>query len=112
MTGAVGEWQTGGNTKRGLHGGVWKSVLKLQAKHLIQQQQQLQELRDSFESEVLRNIPAIEINGDPHHRLPNTTNLASERVGGETLLLLLDKKRCFVPQGQLVRQDLCILLMS
>jgi cysteine desulfurase len=48
-------------------------------------------LRDRFESALLEQIPGAAINGDPDHRLPNTSNLHLLGVEGEALLVLLDK---------------------
>lgn len=50
----------------------------------------LRELRDEFESIVLREIPGSEANGDPAHRLPNTSHLSFERCEAAGLLILLD----------------------
>jgi cysteine desulfurase len=48
-------------------------------------------LRDTFERRVLAEIPGATLNGDPDHRLPNTTSLAFEGCDGEGLLVLLDR---------------------
>jgi cysteine desulfurase len=48
-------------------------------------------MRDRFESALLEEIPGAAINGDPEHRLPNTSNLHLPGVEGEALLVLLDK---------------------
>ena len=47
-------------------------------------------LRDKLESTVLKNIPCVRVNGDPEHRLPNTTNISFEYIEGESILMLLD----------------------
>ena len=39
---------------------------------------------------MLAEVAGASINGDPIHRLPNTTNLAFENIDSEALLLLLD----------------------
>lgn len=49
-------------------------------------------LRDHFEGRVLAEVAGATINGDPDHRLPNTTNLAFANMDSETLLLLLDEQ--------------------
>ena len=51
----------------------------------------VQGLRDHFEAGVLTGISGMEVNGDPTHRLPNTSNLFFRGVEGEALLILLDK---------------------
>jgi cysteine desulfurase len=49
-------------------------------------------LRDHFEARVLAEVTGVSINGDPVHRLPNTTNLAFANMDAESLLLLLDEQ--------------------
>jgi cysteine desulfurase len=49
-------------------------------------------LRDHFETRVLAEVAGASVNGDPAHRLPNTTNLAFANVDSEALLLLLDEQ--------------------
>jgi cysteine desulfurase len=41
---------------------------------------------------VLAEVTGASINGDPVHRLPNTTNLAFTNIDSEALLLLLDEQ--------------------
>jgi cysteine desulfurase len=57
---------------------------------LAQNAQFMRELRDSFEEQVFRLIPDVHRNGDPHLRLPNTSNLRFSGVDGEGLLINLD----------------------
>jgi len=47
-------------------------------------------LRDKLEQTVLKTIPCVRVNGDPEHRLPNTTNISFEYIEGESILMLLD----------------------
>lgn len=47
-------------------------------------------LRDRLEKAVLETIPCVRVNGDPEHRLPNTTNISFEYIEGESILMLLD----------------------
>ena len=47
-------------------------------------------LRDKLEQGVLATIPAVRINGDVEHRLPNTANISFEYIEGESILMLLD----------------------
>lgn len=51
----------------------------------------LSRLRDKLEAALLRTCPDARINGDPVHRLPNTTNISFEFVEGEAILLRLDE---------------------
>jgi len=50
----------------------------------------VRDLRDGFESIVLARIPGSEANGDPAHRLPNTSHLSFEQCEAAGLLILLD----------------------
>lgn len=52
----------------------------------------VQRLRDRFEKRLLAEIPGCALNGDPVHRLPNTSNLSFDGIESETALLLLDQK--------------------
>jgi cysteine desulfurase len=49
-------------------------------------------LRDQFEQGVLAQIEGAQLNGDPLHRLPNTSNLAFPGIDSEAVLLLLDSE--------------------
>ena len=48
-------------------------------------------LRDRLEEAILKNCPDSRINGDPEHRLPNTTNISFEYIEGEAILIMLDQ---------------------
>ena len=43
-------------------------------------------LRDRLERELLKTCPDTQVNGDPAHRLPNTTNISFQYVEGEAIL--------------------------
>jgi cysteine desulfurase len=47
-------------------------------------------LRDAFESMVMEKIPGVSVNGDPHQRTPNTSNLRFEDVESEAMVINLD----------------------
>jgi cysteine desulfurase len=47
------------------------------------------ELRDHFEKQVLARIPGTRVNGGDH-RLPNTSNIAFDRLDGEAVTINLD----------------------
>jgi len=63
---------------------------RLAAEHL-DEAERIAGLRDDFESRVLASVKGVEVNGDPHRRLPNTTNLYFPGIDGEGLLILLDE---------------------
>ncbi|MGC8559571.1 MAG: cysteine desulfurase family protein [Phycisphaerae bacterium] len=46
-------------------------------------------LRDSLERKLLGSIPGTHVNGDPHHRLANTSNIGFTALEAEAILLLL-----------------------
>jgi len=48
-------------------------------------------MRDRLEAGLLERCPGAVVNGDPAHRLPNTTNVSFEYVEGEAILLLMDQ---------------------
>ena len=48
-------------------------------------------LRDAFEEGVLGEVEGVQVNGDRLRRLPNTSNLAFDRVDSEAVLMLLDQ---------------------
>lgn len=63
---------------------------ELAGQHLEAENNSVRALRDRFETELLRQIPGVQVNGDAARRLPNTTSLAFEGLDAEALLLLLD----------------------
>ncbi len=50
----------------------------------------IQEMRDTFEAFLLSEVPGCTANGDPAHRLPNTSHLSFEHCDSSGLLILLD----------------------
>ncbi|GBC61943.1 cysteine desulfurase NifS [Desulfonema ishimotonii] len=63
----------------------------LAADHMEAENTRVRQLRDKLETELLRRIPNAMINGDPEHRLPNTTNISFEYIEGESILLMMDE---------------------
>jgi cysteine desulfurase len=55
--------------------------------------------RDRLESEILRLIPKVRVNGGATQRLPNTVSVAFEFVEGEAILLLLSEKGICASSG-------------
>jgi cysteine desulfurase len=51
----------------------------------------LAHLRDAFEAKVLAELPGVTVNGEPHHRLPNTSHLSFDGCDAAGLLILLDE---------------------
>ncbi len=59
----------------------------------------VRQLRDHFESEVLRRISGSYLNGDPANRTPNTSSLRFDGTQAEGLLMLLDQRGICVSAG-------------
>jgi cysteine desulfurase len=55
--------------------------------------------RDSFEAAVVKEIDAIGINGAFAARVPNTSNIYFDCIGGEALVIALDEKGVAVSAG-------------
>lgn len=64
---------------------------ELAAANLSTEQVQVAQLRDRLEKGLLAVVPDALINGDPAHRLPNTSSIAFRAVEGEALLLMMDQ---------------------
>ncbi len=47
-------------------------------------------LRDKLEQGILAAIPDVKVNGDPAHRVPNTTNISFGYIEGESILMYLN----------------------
>lgn len=47
-------------------------------------------LRDKLEQGILASIPDVKVNGDPAHRVPNTTNISFGYIEGESILMYLN----------------------
>lgn len=47
-------------------------------------------LRDRLEQGILAAIPDVKVNGDPEHRVPNTTNISFGYIEGESILMYLN----------------------
>ncbi|MEA5113496.1 MAG: cysteine desulfurase NifS [Geobacteraceae bacterium] len=56
-------------------------------------------MRDRLESEILRRISNVQVNGGLAERLPNTVSVAFEFVEGEAILLLLSEKGICASSG-------------
>jgi cysteine desulfurase len=56
-------------------------------------------LRDRLEAGILKGVPGTVVNGAPHLRVPNTTNISFDRVEAESLLIALDLDGIAVSTG-------------
>jgi len=66
---------------------------------LVEENTKVKAMRDRLESEILRLIPNVRVNGGGAVRLPNTTSVAFEFVEGEAILLLLNEKGICASSG-------------
>lgn len=89
----------GGHQEGGRRGGTENVISiiglgkasELAENHLKEVTTRVGQLRDKLESELLRRIPNVMINGDSENRLPNTTSVSFEYVEGESILLMIDE---------------------
>ena len=89
----------GGHQERGRRGGTTNApgviglgkAAELAALKLEDEQTRVAALRDRLEQGILRDIGHTLVNGDDHHRLPNTSNLAFAYVDGEAILHNMNK---------------------
>lgn len=65
---------------------------ELAAGWLEEEATEVRTLRDRFEEGILARVPGTQVNGDPEHRLPNTSNIAFEGLDSEAVLMLLDQR--------------------
>jgi len=72
---------------------------RLAREHISEENTRVRALRDRLERGILSSCPSARLNGDPVHRLPNTTNISFEYVEGESILLLLDREGVCASSG-------------
>jgi cysteine desulfurase len=56
-------------------------------------------LRDRLEHGILSTVSGTTLNGDPHMRVPNTTNISFDGIEAESLLIALDLEGVAVSTG-------------
>lgn len=89
----------GGHQERGRRAGTENvpsivalgKACELAAAKMEEENQRVRRLRDKLEQGLLTKISNSKVNGDPEHRLPNTTNISFEYVEGEAILLLMNE---------------------
>jgi cysteine desulfurase len=72
---------------------------ELASLHMEDKNTRVKALRDRLEAELIKRSTNTRINGDTHHRLPNTTNISFEYVEGEAILLMLSEKGIAASSG-------------
>lgn len=65
--------------------------------------ERVQEMRDTFEQEMLARVRGAEVNGDTSNRLPNTSSLRFSGVQGEAALAMLDRHNVCCSTGSACR---------
>ena len=58
--------------------------------HIDDEHTRVRAMRDKLEQTILKTVPSVRVNGDPEHRLPNTSNISFEYIEGESILMLID----------------------
>lgn len=97
----------GGHQERGRRGGTENIpyivglgvACDLARQYLEEENTRVAALRDRLEAGILKSVPDTIVNGDPEHRLPNTTSIAFKYVEGEAILLLLDEHNIAASSG-------------
>ena len=97
----------GGHQERGRRAGTENiagivglgKAAELAGTHISEENTRVRALRDKLERGILSAIPAVRVNGDPEHRLPNTANLSFEFIEGESILMLLDLNNICASSG-------------
>ena len=89
----------GGHQERGRRAGTENTTgiiaLGLAAdmalEHMVYENTVVRALRDRLEAGILAQVPYAFANGDPEHRLPNTSSISFEYIEGEAILMLLSR---------------------
>ena len=103
----IGKVITGGGQERKIRPGTsnlpgivgMATALKLATTNMEENIKKETELRNFFESEMVKRIPEIKINGKDANRLPGTSSISFKYLEGESILLGLDYKGIAVSSG-------------
>ncbi len=68
-------------------------------KEMKRDEKHVRHLRDKLEKAILTRVECVRLNGDPDHRMFNTSNLSIEAVEGEGLIIGLDMQGICVSSG-------------
>jgi cysteine desulfurase len=99
--------QFGGRHERSLRAGTENvpgamalaAAARVCAAHQNTEHARLASLRERLEEGIRARVPDIEIHGAAARRLPNTTNIAFQRVDGEAMVIALDLRGFAVSAG-------------
>jgi len=73
---------------------------ELAAKDMKHDEKHVRHLRDKLEKFIQQHIECSRLNGDPDHRMFNTSNMSIEAVEGEGLIIGLDMQGICVSSGR------------
>ncbi len=65
------------------------AAARLAQAHLAEENTRVRAMRDRLEQGLLATCPDAMVNGDPEHRLPNTSSICFKYIEGEAILLRL-----------------------
>ena len=80
-------------------------ALEIAYRDMAEEFKKEEELRDYFESEVLKRIPEVVINAKEAKRLPGTSSITFKYLEGESILLSLSYKGIAVSSGSACSSD-------
>lgn len=80
-------------------------ALEIAYRDMVEEFKKEEELRDYFESEVLKRIPEVVINAKEAKRLPGTSSITFKYLEGESILLSLSYKGIAVSSGSACSSD-------
>ena len=78
--------------------GIGKAI-EMAYENIEEHNRKISELRDYYESEILKRIPYIKINGNTNNRLVGNSNISFRFIEGEGILLNLDNKSICASSG-------------
>ncbi|WP_320047391.1 cysteine desulfurase NifS [uncultured Ilyobacter sp.] len=109
----LGKVLTGGGQEKKLRPGTsdvpgmvgMATALEVAYRNIEEEFKREEELRDYFESELLKRIPEIQINAKGAKRLPGTSSITFKYLEGESILLTLNYKGIAVSSGSACSSD-------
>ncbi len=109
----LGKVLTGGGQEKKLRPGTsdvasmvgMAKALEVAYRNINEEYKREEELRDYFESELLKKVPEVQINGKGAHRLPGTSSVTFKYLEGESILLSLNYKGIAVSSGSACSSD-------
>ncbi len=100
-------YQHGGRHERNRRGGTedtanivgFGMAAEMAQKNMKAEEKHVRHLRDTLEKALVSKMECVRVNGDPEHRLFNTSNMSIECVEGEGLIIGLDMQGICVSSG-------------